>query len=89
MRWSPPSPAEAIGLSQCACENDGWAAPPNICMTNAHPSPRLWFAYLALAVTLSRNALAHELGLFSVWSSLDRVANSFGARPLRLVWGRA
>jgi hypothetical protein len=26
--------------------------------------------------------------LFSVWSSLNRVANSFGVRPARLVWGQ-
>ena len=27
--------------------------------------------------------------MFSVWSSMDRVANSLGVMPPRLVWGRA
>ena len=35
-----------------------------------------------------RSALIHNWTLFSLWSDLDRVANSFGVRPRRLVCGR-
>ena len=48
----------------------GWAAPLNTCMTSAHPSPRLWPAYLALAAQIATTgivgfALLHPDALLS------------------------